>query len=868
MADRRKDGTGTLHVLPDHIIAQILSLFSYSELINLSSVSAAFYVFCNDDGIWQDIFLEETNSTFTFDGSWKHATLQKFKKTDKELTLPKTLHFEGIYSMYLYTRWYRAHCDVSAFGIDNGDLERKKASELTVDDFINNYDALSRPVLLCGEIDQWKAHENWSRENLLKIYGQTEFKVSERGSRKFKMTMKDYLRYLDVQHDEEPLYIFDSGFGERAPGMLEDYGIPKYFPVDFFDVMGKYKPSFRWFVMGPQHSGAPWHTDPAGTSAWNALIHGKKRWLLYPPGDLPPGVIPSLAPTGEHVFISPPSLLWLLEVYPQLAEDEKPIECIQNPGEVIFVPAGWWHMVLNLEESIAVTQNYANDCNFNAVCEDFFSERREVYFYFKSKLLETKPDYKIRFRQFEEITDETTADFDDEEFWAPYVLQVLKEHNLPAPELSEVEVLSDGTNPVFLANGMVVKFYSKRYGGERNYKAETGMYKSAQASPIAAVCPKLLGHGKVEVTQIIHVKALDKHNNGAMSDGADSVPLLPASEIGKDLAENGKVRAENGKGHAEGSKDAENGKAHTENGKEHGENGKDATEAAHQNGKDHAENGKDQKEEKVDYPQASLKNKATEIPVSATWPYLIMEYISGTNLLTAREDNMQIDMEGVAKLLAQTTMVLHGLKVEEFINHEVGGVDDYTQFLKKRREKCVRAHWLWHTLPPALVSQIESYLPDVDNLQEIVCNEQVFTIHADLTDENMIGLEAEDTKKKKKSKAKKEGQEGQGGVWTPRYLLDFGDSRQGDIAYELVSLHISAFECKKETLKAFFETYKLPTGETLWAYYTKNKASMIKRLMACTLLHECNAFGTVFRHHPEAPKLASLDELATLLWDM
>lgn len=35
------------------------------------------------------------------------------------------------------------------------------------------------------------------------------------------MTMKDYMRYLDVQQDEDPLYIFDSGFGERAPDMLK-----------------------------------------------------------------------------------------------------------------------------------------------------------------------------------------------------------------------------------------------------------------------------------------------------------------------------------------------------------------------------------------------------------------------------------------------------------------------------------------------------------------------------------------------------------------------------------------------------------------------------------------------------------------------
>ena len=291
----------------------------------------------------------------------------------------------------------------------NPSIDRVRCNHLSTERFVRQYERTGTPVILTGCADHWSARANWTFEALLSKYGNTLFKCGEDDEGyKVKIKLKYFLEYVIKQQDDSPMYVFDNSFDEHpvAKALMQDFDIPKYFREDLFSLVGeKPRPPYRWFLIGPKRSGTGVHIDPLGTSAWNTLVRGRKRWVLFPPG------IPKEVVKGRK-FIKQgeddEAIDYFTSILPRIKESQKGsglpiIDFIQYPGDTIFVPGRWWHAVQNIDDTVAITQNFCSSTNFPLVWRKTRRGRKKMAKKWLTKLDIKYPNLAAQARELNEI---------------------------------------------------------------------------------------------------------------------------------------------------------------------------------------------------------------------------------------------------------------------------------------------------------------------------------------------------------------------------------------------------------------------------------------------------------------------------------
>ncbi|XP_076468981.1 uncharacterized protein LOC143299581 [Babylonia areolata] len=242
--------------------------------------------------------------------------------------------------------WRRAD-EETLRALDSGTctIDRVPARDMDHERFERDF-RYKRPVILTfpdGARD-WTDPQLWTLESLKRSYG--EWKISSGdsleivrrgGNGDMTSSFDDFVGHLMGERkatDEQPAYyMFDRAF-------YKDTELPKTLKLPPY-LSNDESLNDSIFFLGTSGTGVVFHKH---ADTWNAVVYGKKRWFLYPITNTPPGGVYH----GFHMRY------WYERVYPNLTASQRPLECVQQGGEILYLPEGFYHATLNIGDTVAV----------------------------------------------------------------------------------------------------------------------------------------------------------------------------------------------------------------------------------------------------------------------------------------------------------------------------------------------------------------------------------------------------------------------------------------------------------------------------------------------------------------------------------
>ena len=231
-------------------------------------------------------------------------------------------------------------------------IERRDAQTLTVEEFTTTFVNRGKPVVLMNidEIDPaYRALRTlWSPANLKSQFGNVQVDIStstdivsiqqrlsftdcdDRTSHSLQMNISMFLEQIEYGRwiPENPPYLLRA---TNATSLVGSLTFTKFFDSNRWMYPETVRREKALFSIGPRHSFTGFHQH---SPAFNYLAHGAKKWFLMPPRS-------TVSMEDGETFAS-----WFRTKYK--SHRNNILEVTQTAGELLYIPGGWLHAVVNV----------------------------------------------------------------------------------------------------------------------------------------------------------------------------------------------------------------------------------------------------------------------------------------------------------------------------------------------------------------------------------------------------------------------------------------------------------------------------------------------------------------------------------------